>query len=133
MRRWKNFLIGRNGPDTLSITTSFLSCILLIVTIFVKGVASTILWILALLCLAVSYFRIFSRNIGKRRQENARFQAKIAPLVRFRNRLRTRLKQRNLYSFFKCPQCGTVLRVPKGKGRIRITCKNCQNVFEKTT
>ena len=44
-----------------------------------------------------------------------------------------RRRQRNIYSFFKCPSCGTVLRVPKGKGRVRITCKSCGNVFERNS
>jgi hypothetical protein len=34
------------------------------------------------------------------------------------------------YKYLICPQCAQRLRVPRGKGRIRVTCTNCGNVFE---
>ena len=91
------------------------------------------LWLLALILLGSSYFRIFSKNITRRQLENQRFLTRIGPLVRAYRRMQTKHRQKNLYSFFKCPQCGMVLRVPKGKGHIRITCKSCQHVFERNS
>lgn len=29
-----------------------------------------------------------------------------------------------------CGRCGTRLRVPTGKGRLKVTCRNCGNTFE---
>ena len=55
------------------------------------------------------------------------------PLTAISGRIKARRRQKNLYCFFKCPQCGTVLRVPKGKGHIRITCKCCGHVFERNS
>lgn len=131
MYRRGRFLLGRNGPDALSIVLSLSSCVLLVIAMFVRSRLSSILWLLALICLGGSYFRILSRNISKRQSENARFLARMEPLLRFHNRQKTKRQQKNLYSFFKCPECGTVLRVPKGKGHIRITCKSCSHVFER--
>ena len=108
MHRRGTFWVGRNGPDALSMASSFVACLLLIVAMIVGGVVSNVLWLLALACLVCSYFRIFSRQKNRRRQKN-------------------------LYCFFKCPQCGTVLRVPKGKGHIRITCKSCSHIFERNS
>ena len=133
MNRIQSFLMGRNGPDALSKATSVLACVLLIISMFTHGVASNILWILALLALVVSYFRMFSRNLERRRQENRRFLERTAPIARKLRQLRMRRQQRNIYSFFKCPACGTVLRVPKGKGRVRVTCKACGHKFERST
>ena len=133
MNRLQSFLMGRNGPDALSKTTAFLACALLILSMVLHGMASNILWILALACLVVSYYRMFSRNLEKRRRENQWFLARTAPLTRKLRQLRMRRQQRNIYRFFKCPSCGTVLRVPKGKGHVRITCKSCSNVFERST
>jgi uncharacterized C2H2 Zn-finger protein len=96
-------------------------------------VAGSLLWLLALGCLVVSYYRMLSRNLPKRQAENQRFLDRIAPVTQWRNRRKTRRRQKNLYCFFKCPQCGTVLRVPKGKGHIRITCKTCAHVFERNS
>lgn len=112
---------------------SLSACFLLIVAMFVGGVVSSILWLLAFICLIFCYFRIFSRNVAKRRAENQRFLARIAPLTQLKARYQEKKRQKNLYCFFKCPQCGTVLRVPKGKGHIRITCKCCGHVFERNS
>ena len=133
MNRLRSFLIGRNGPDQLSRAITLLACVLLILSMLFRGMISSILWALALLFLVVSYWRIFSRNIEKRRQENQQFLTRIAPLSRKWNQWKLRRRQRNIYSFFKCPSCGTVLRVPKGKGHVRITCKSCGNVFERNS
>ncbi len=32
-----------------------------------------------------------------------------------------------------CPGCGKHYKVPKGKGKVRITCKACGNQFDKLT
>lgn len=133
MRRRKSILTGRNGPDALSMAASLSACFLLIVAMFVGGVVSSILWLLAFICLIFCYFRIFSRNVAKRRAENQRFLTRIAPLTQLKARYQEKKRQKNLYCFFKCPQCGTVLRVPKGKGHIRITCKCCGHVFERNS
>lgn len=133
MNRRRSFFTGRNGPDALSMASSFTACLLLIISMFARGLISSILWVLALICLAASYFRILSRNIPRRQQENQKFLTVVSPITRRWNQLQTRRRQKNLYCFFKCPQCGTVLRVPKGKGHIRITCKTCSHVFERNS
>lgn len=133
MHRLQSFFAGRNGSDALSKTTSIVACLLLILSMFFRGVVSSILWALAFLFLALSYFRMFSRNIWKRREENQKFLAWTAPIARKWRQWKLRWRQRNLYAFFKCPQCGTVLRVPKGKGKVRVTCKSCGNVIERST
>lgn len=131
MYKHGGFLSGRNGPDAFSIALSLLACVLLIIAMAVHGSIGSLLWLLALICLITSYFRIFSKNISRRQAENERFLSRIAPLTRWYSRQKTKRRQKNLYSFFKCPKCGTVLRVPKGKGHIRITCKSCNHVFER--
>lgn len=133
MHRRRDFFSGRSGPDALSMATSFLACVLLVVAMLVGDVLSGILWMLACVCLISSYFRIFSRNTAKRRLENERFLRLIKPLTDRRERWLQKKRQKNLYCFFKCPQCSTVLRVPKGKGRIRITCRCCGHVFERNS
>ncbi len=133
MNRKRRFLSGRNGPDSLSIAISLFACVLLILSMFAGGIVSSVLWLLALLSLIGSYYRILSKNIARRSRENDRFLQLIHPITDFQSRRRARRRQKNLYRFFKCPQCGTVLRVPKGKGHIRITCKNCQCIFEENS
>ena len=131
--RFKNLFNGRNGPDGLSMALCYLACFMLVLNLFASGTLSTILWYLAFLILGIAYFRMFSRNISKRQLENARFLKAIDPFREKLARRKRRKAQKHLYCFFKCPSCGTVLRVPKGKGRIRITCKSCGHVFERTS
>ena len=133
MNRLRYFMIGRNGPDALSKFSCVLACVLVILSMVFSGVAGSVFWALGLVLLVISYWRMFSRNLEKRHMENQMFLSRVAPLTRKWNQWKLRRQQRNIYCFFKCPSCGTVLRVPKGKGRVRITCKSCAHKFERNS
>ena len=47
------------------------------------------------------------------------------------NAAKARQEQKKIYRFYKCPQCRQRVRVPKGKGRICITCPKCRAEFIK--
>ena len=90
-----------------------------------------ILYWLGLALLIYSYFRILSRNVSKRYEENQRYlNAKYRAVVK-KNNLKKRWAQRSTYRFFKCPQCKQTVRVPKGRGKICITCPKCKTEFIK--
>ena len=124
----RRFMIGRNGPDTL---TNYL-----IGTGFILSILSAVLSVAALnimssVLLFIAVFRMFSKNVYARRQENMiflRFLYKIkTPFYKYKRRK----QQKALYKFYKCPSCKQELRVPKGKGKIKITCPKCKTSFEK--
>ena len=73
-------------------------------------------------------FRVFSRNLPRRREENARF---LRWMRTARGRM-ARLRDRE-HRYFPCPGCGATCRVPRGKGTLRITCPKCGHVMEKRT
>ena len=78
-------------------------------------------------------FRIFSRNIEKRYLENLHYlewQGSIHRSMRIR---KEKFQQRKEYKFFVCPTCKTNLRVPKGKGKVNITCSKCGTRFQGKT
>ena len=123
--RWdfiNKFMIGRYGPDHL--------CVATIVLAMVMSLLHAILWFAPLLILSytafgLTIFRMLSRNITRRRAENDRFirfwwpvRTKIKNFIRY-------LKDKRKYVYYKCPTCKLKLRVPKGKGKIRITCPRC--------
>lgn len=139
---------GRYGGDQLSMAAILLSLIVSLVSMFFRDIR----WIfnlidLALVCYAL--FRIFSRNIDKRRAENEKFMSLI-----YKFRSKKNCSQNNNYSsygydynskqakkvkykedkknykYMKCPQCDTKLRVPKGKGKLIVTCPKCHNKFK---
>ncbi|MEG0876039.1 MAG: zinc ribbon domain-containing protein [Oscillospiraceae bacterium] len=91
------------------------------------------LFVVALFAIIFSYFRTFSKNMEKRRAENAKYLKFKSGITDWFKLRREMWQQRREYKFFKCPSCKAVLRVPRGKGKIRVVCKKCGNAFEKKT
>ena len=91
------------------------------------------MWYAALLLLVFSYFRIFSKNLPRRRAENAKYCRYRGQLIDGFRDWRERRHQRRDYKFFRCPSCSVMLRVPRGKGHIRVTCRKCGTSFERKT
>ena len=128
----RQFMIGRYGVDDLSRAQIIVSMVLLLVSTFLSAFFRVnILYWLGLALLIYSYFRILSRNVSKRYEENQRYlNAKYRAVVK-KNNLKKRRAQRSTYRFFKCPQSKQTDRVPKGRGKICITCPKCKTEFIK--
>ncbi|MGI5984403.1 MAG: hypothetical protein GXY01_07675 [Clostridiales bacterium] len=132
-QKFARFMFGRYGMDELSKFLTYVTFILLAVSLFLGASAKTAVFTLAVLTMALSYFRIFSKNIEKRRTENAKYLSRKHRITEWFGLRRDMWKQRREYRFFKCPSCRAMLRVPKGKGKIRVVCKKCGTAFEKKT
>lgn len=135
-KKVEKFMNGRNGTDQLSNFLLLCAFSLLIATVVISSVSSRNATIIAglqgiaLALLMLSYARVLSRNLQKRRRENMKYlQITAKARGRFYAGWR-RLKMRRNYKLFVCPGCKTVLRVPKGKGRINLTCPKCHARFE---
>lgn len=117
------FMIGRNGFDAFNIGLIKLILLLIVADLFVPG---RLLGNLTLFIWIYIYYRAFSRNLDRRRAENQWYVSYIhMPLKSYLSR------DRKNYCYFKCPTCKQTLRAPKGRGKIRVTCSRCHNVFEK--
>ena len=131
------FMEGRYGADALGRFLSVSGCVIMLVCVLLRsvwnGIASNLLFSLALLVLVWCYSRVLSRNIPARQKENQRYLQKEQALYDWFALRRDCFSQRKDYAFFRCPGCGRTVRVPKGKGRIRITCRHCGFSFEKKT
>ncbi len=127
------FMYGRYGVDQFSRFLTFAALALLILKIFIKGLLGSILWYAAVILLVYAYFRMFSKNFTKRRAENAKYLKLSGPIINELKNKRERFSQRKDFAFFKCPSCKAVLRVPRGKGKIRVTCRKCGTAFERKT
>ncbi len=92
---------------------------------YANDVFTIIFWAL----LIHSYFRVFSKNITKRYDENQRFLYWRYNMAVKMNRQKRRLEQKKEFCFFKCPMCKQEVRVPKGHGKIEITCPKCREKF----
>lgn len=120
------FFAGRNGFDTLAKLIMWPSLILMLISGFIPVTwLSMILNLLSWVGVFYGYFRVFSKNLPKRQAENARY-------LNWWNRQKQRWQQRKTHRIYACPRCKTTLRVPKGKGKISITCRNCGEKFVKT-
>ena len=126
----RNIMIGRYGPDHLGVAMILLSLALSFAHTFTR--LSIILYISYAIAL-LALFRILSRNITKRRAENDRFIRYWWPVKTKIKQFYTNFKQQKTHKFFKCPSCRNVLRVPKGKGRIQVTCPKCGERFPAKT
>lgn len=121
-------MAGRYGVDELSKFLNIVLLVLLVMSIFIR---SGILYLLALGILIYSYFRMFSRNISKRYEENQKFvNFRYRNVVKWNN-FKKRFAQRKEYRFYHCPQCKQTVRVPRGRGKICITCPKCRMEFVK--
>lgn len=126
--RIQRFMMGRYGNDQLN------QCLMLIATICIVLDMFThisLFFILALVLLVLTYVRIFSRDVNRRYAENMKFlEKKDAILNRFR-REKYYASQRKDFHIYTCPQCRQKIRIPRGKGRINVTCPKCRTSFIK--
>ena len=120
------FMQGRNGVDQFSQFLNVIVMTLLILSIFIRW--SPIYW-LGLALLVYMYFRIFSKNISKRSMENQKFCNLRYDFNVKLNKWKKEWEQRKIYRFFRCPMCHQKVRVPKGRGKICITCPKCRQDF----
>ncbi|MBC8535917.1 hypothetical protein [Feifania hominis] len=126
--RLLQFMAGRCGPDGFNQFLSIAALICLVINLFTGSVT---LYVIALALLVYSLYRMFSRNLARRYQENMAY-------YRLRNRITgwfkgfaERFRQRRTHRFYRCPSCRCRVRVPKGVGKIAITCPSCHREFIK--
>lgn len=123
------FMYGRNGADQLNqaIVWTYLGLwiVQLLLGMVVKSslVYSVIGFVMTVLAV-VLLWRTFSKNLTKRRAENARFLSWWNPIRSRMAGARARRQDRD-HKYFTCKSCKTICRVPAGKGRIEITCPKC--------
>ena len=144
--RLYRFMQGRYGTDELSKFLSGSGFVLLLVALVYTVISSslsanhptgsTVFFVLYWVTYAAgiglfiySLFRSFSRKIYKRQTENTRFMYKKNQVRRTLSGLKEQWKNRKVYRYIRCPKCKQKLRVPKNKGKIRVTCSSCGEKF----
>ena len=113
----RQFMIGRYGTDGLNQFLNIASLVLILVYILTR---LPLLLYVGVVLLGLCYYRMFSRNISKRTEENYKYYA-----------VKDQWDNRRLYHYYRCPQCRQKLRVPRGRGRIQISCPRCGTQFIK--
>jgi hypothetical protein len=126
--KFRKFMMGRYGIDDFS---KFLLGVAIVCWLINALVGSKILYSWGLLLVFYTYYRMFSRNIQKRYQENQKF-------LSVKNKLFSKFKfnktpKDSMHHIYKCPTCRQKIRIPKGKGRICITCPKCKTEFTRVS
>lgn len=122
----QRFMYGRYGSDRLNVFL-MVSYLVLLLLSMLPGLR--FLEFISFVLVAVCLFRTLSRNLTARRAENAKFLKLVGPVLRWYRLRRTILRDKE-HHYFKCPSCGQQLRVPKGKGKITVTCRGCGASFQ---
>lgn len=119
--KFARFMAGRYGVDALTKFMLYVAVALMVISMFFRN---GILNSLALLLLILGYFRMFSKDIKRRYDENVKYW-------NLRNRFVNFFKVRKTHHIYRCPSCKQKIRIPKGKGKIEITCPKCKTRFIK--
>jgi len=123
---FQRFMYGRYGNDQLN---NFLFVCYLVLWLLALLTHFPLFDLLSTVIVIVVLLRMFSRNTYKRREENTQFLRKAGPALRWLRLQRTIRKDKD-HRYFKCPACGQQLRVPRGKGKITVTCRGCGASFQ---
>ena len=116
----RKFMYGRYGVDALSMNIIIFGFILSLASPYIK-----IPPIISMLIFVYAYYRVLSKDINKRYMENEKFLKIVEPITsRFRS-LKNKVNNRKNYKYYTCKKCKQKIRVPKGKGKIRVTCPKC--------
>jgi hypothetical protein len=115
----RRVMAGRYGHDKLNMFLLWTAVIVMVISLFVPEGLKLALSVIYYGLLVWSLVRCFSRNTYKRYQENRRFLM-----------IWDRIKDRQ-HRYFSCPKCRQTVRVPRGKGKIAITCPKCRERFIK--
>lgn len=134
--RLRTFFYGRQGMDELSKALFWAGlgsmALSVLAAVVLGGFLTRLFSLLGSFMIIMSFMRAFSRRLEQREAENNAYLAFRAKRSRSYAAFKDRRAQSRDYRFFKCPGCGTYLRVPKGKGKIHITCKCGYTLYRKT-
>ena len=118
----RRFMAGRYGSDKLNMALLIAAVVICLIGMFIPVAGVKLVLMVIYYCLmGIAIFRMLSRNTYKRYQENRKY-------LQFIERIRDRE-----HRYYDCPRCRQQVRVPRGKGKIAITCPKCKEKFIKKT
>lgn len=127
-QRMTRFMYGRYGSDQLSKLYVSLAMVCLMINVFTR---LQLFYVAGFLLLIYGTYRSFSKDIAKMSAQNQKYlNWRYQVIVKFNN-FKKHWAQRKEYRFYKCPGCKQKVRVPRGRGKIAITCPKCRAEFIK--
>lgn len=133
MKAWfAKFMAGRYGGDEYGRFLSIIAIVLIVISVLISGLVgwlSSALWVIGFALILYCYYRMFSRDTARRSAENQKYLNNRYQLAVLKQQRKERNSQKADFKFYKCPKCGVLNRIPKGKGKIEITCPKCGEKF----
>ncbi|MCI9517225.1 MAG: hypothetical protein HFI80_09520 [Lachnospiraceae bacterium] len=127
-QKFQNFMSGRYGVDDFSKALLYATLALCLVSLFTRN---RMLNLLLTAGLVFIYYRMFSKNYSRRYQENLWYLRQKDKVMHFFRRQNSLAQQRKTHRIYTCPQCRQKIRIPKGHGKVQITCPQCKTAFIK--
>ena len=132
------FMYGRNGMDQLNMALLWGSVAMVLLSSLVSGISDTaaavgaVIYYLGMALWVISLFRMFSKNLYKRREENSAWMQLWWKIKNVGKSAKNRHADKE-HKYFTCKNCKAVCRVPVGKGKVVITCPRCGSKIEGKT
>ena len=118
------FMYGRNGTDALTwAMVAVIFALGLLSSLLRVSLVTSILSTIELVVWGLMLYRMFSKNLTKRRAENAKFMAWWGPKLSDLRGAKMR-RADTAHKYVRC-SCGTYCRVPRGVGKVELTCPKC--------
>lgn len=126
-------MYGRYGMDDLNKALLFFAAIIFLLSSLISLIFR-FPWIIIIAYLALGFmiFRLLSKDQYQREKENIFYRTHFANVKKKFAKYKLMLTDKR-HKYFNCPSCKATMRVPKGKGKIEIRCKNCGQSFVKKT
>ncbi len=123
--RLSRFMRGRYGNDRFNQFLMIVALVCMVLSMF----GLKFFYLIALLLLVYTYYRMFSRNVYRRTAENQSYLQKERKVKNWFLGQKKAFAQRKTHHIFKCPGCKQKIRAPRGRGRIEIRCQKCGTTF----
>lgn len=129
MKDWiRKMMVGRYGVDRFALAIVTVS---VLVSLLGQMLEFLLLSALAMILAVWAAYRMLSKNIDQRKKEERIFMAYANNIRSFFTGSIRSLQDSKTHHHYKCPECSQKIRVPKGRGKIAITCPKCHTEFVK--
>lgn len=125
--KFYHFMQGRYGNDRLNLHMMYVVIFLLLLNMFMNV---PFIQFVAFALWFITIYRMFSKKIYQRRKENDRYQEHIAPIKRFITLVKKQIHDRD-HKYYRCPKCHQLVRIPRHRGVVTITCPKCFHTFDR--
>jgi hypothetical protein len=129
MEKIRQLMAGRYGNDFLNAALFIFGAVISVVCSLFKIPFGSLI---SFIPYGIALYRMLSKDYTKRSAENARFLELSKPWRDFFMKKFRQLQDKD-HRYYACPQCHNTLRVPKGRGKIKISCPHCAKEFIRKT